>query len=134
MRIVLTQEQREALFVVRFSDGEHGVAVWVHNNFPEIRDRLYWIENGVIYVLDDEERQKAIKTWAESTEQAIEALRSFKARLRAWELRQPHEIDKNEFMAALKELSEAGLESWADECPVSGGLDVLAEAVTGEEV
>jgi len=69
-----------------------------------------------------------IGEWRLATESAIRALESWGAALARWE-RQG--CDSGEFHAALFGLRAAGLEAWADQNSAGGGLDALAEAVTG---
>lgn len=73
--------------------------------------------------------QRVIQEWCEATEDAIEALTVWLSTLRGWQQQRPNTAT---FSDALRRLIDGeALEMWADGCPAGGGLDRLAEAVTG---
>lgn len=73
-----------------------------------------------------------IREWRESTEDAITALRAWRDSLAEWE-RNGGELSPGDFDAAFSALYRAGLGDWVDWNRAGGGLDALAEAVTGRE-
>jgi len=80
------------------------------------------------------DRFQVIFEWMESTEDAIGELQAWLDALREW-WRNGGEDQLGEFKAAFDRLYKAGLgDTWADTHSAGGGLDVLAEAVTGEAV
>ena len=78
-------------------------------------------------------KQDTIREWRESTEDAIKALLAWRDALAEWE-RNGGESQAGDFAANLAVLFQAGLEQWADGNKAGDGLDVLANAVTGEGV
>lgn len=136
MKIRLTEDQKMTRLLMSNELSE--LDAWAEEQFPELTCECWWWESfDTISILDEETRPEVLRSWIETTAQAINGLQEWLYLLK-W--LQEHDfgysfpLDKEEFMAAFRELVQAGLESWVDECTAGGGIDVLAEAVTGEEV
>ena len=80
-----------------------------------------------------DKRVQIIREWRESTEEAIEALRSWRDSLAEWE-RNGGELQPGDLDAAHRRMCNAMGDEWADGNPAGGGLDALAAAVRGEEL
>ncbi|MGD8475366.1 MAG: hypothetical protein PVH59_14710 [Anaerolineae bacterium] len=76
---------------------------------------------------------QVIREWIESTEDAIAELQCWLGNLQTW-ANLGCENAPGDFRAAFDWLYQAGLgDTWADTNPAGGGLDRLAEVVTGKE-
>jgi len=73
---------------------------------------------------------EALKEWEEATKAARRVLRDWESWLFSWrlDLERGKTISDDEFMEAVQEMSEAGLDSWLDQHPL--GIDQLRAALT----
>jgi hypothetical protein len=76
---------------------------------------------------------QVLREWIESTEDAIYTLRRWVYVLREWKHNSGQKGQPGELDAALRVLADQGLDCWADGNPAGGGIDRLAEVVTGRE-
>ncbi len=75
-------------------------------------------------------KTKKINDWIEASEQAIEALFTFKAYLYAWQ-KQPASLPDDAFMSVIQDMTEAGLFEWCNASQAD--IDALRSVVTGGE-
>ena len=73
---------------------------------------------------------QVIREWIESTEGTIAALQAWLANLKLW-AHLGSEDRPGEFTAAYRALCEVVGDGWADQNPAGGGIDRLAEVITG---
>lgn len=77
-------------------------------------------------------KTKVINDWIEASEQAIEALFTFKAYLFAWQKHpQTGNLPDDAFMSVIQDLTEAGLFEWFNASQAD--IDALRKVVTGVE-
>ena len=76
-------------------------------------------------------RKEIIEEWVGSADAAIEALQKWRVWLTDW-LEYGGELHDGEFDEAVRQLRQAGLDSWMDGDPAD--VDALAAAVRGEDL
>lgn len=80
------------------------------------------------------DKAQVYREWLSATDEAIEALRGWRAQLADWQARGGEALP-GDFDVSFQNLYNAGLgDTWADKCEVGGGIDVLAVVVKGGEV
>lgn len=81
------------------------------------------------------DKQQVIQEWIQGTDEAMTALRIWRAYLGEWQ-RLGQEVNPGDLNAGLRRLRDAGLELWADQNMAGGRLDRLIEVmgVTVDEV
>ena len=73
-------------------------------------------------------KNKIITDWLTATEDCQEALRNWKAYLRAWQ-HHPHVVDEA-FLSAMQDMNDAGLFEWLNGCWAD--IDALRRSITNE--
>ena len=80
------------------------------------------------------DKAQVLREWVEATDEAILALKDWRAQLADWQAR-GGEAQPGDFDANFQNLYNAGLgDTWADAVQAGGGIDLLAAIVKGGDV